>query len=72
MDTGKEDFSIANSVRQPSSRVDAICTYLKSARLVKCKVELISLVDLCETVLKPDILFFTVFFAIFWRIKRYI
>ena len=54
------------------SRVDDICTYLKPARFVKCKAELISRVDLCESVWNQTYCFLQFFSAIFWRKKRHI
>jgi len=51
------------------SRVDAICTYLKPARFVKCKAELISRVDLCETVWNQTYCFLQFFSAMLCRKK---
>ena len=53
------------------SRVDEICTYLKPARFVKCKAELISRVDLCETVWNQTYCFL-IFSATFWQKNRHI
>ena len=54
------------------SRVDAIRTCLKPARFEKCKAELISRVDLCETVWNQTYCYLQFLSAILRRKKRHV